>query len=240
MRLAIRALAGVIGAASAVLLAAAPLAAQSAAADSAALALVERSTAAYGSARTLHATFSQTLTNPRTANVMRARGEFLQRGAEQFAFRFTDPAGDAIVADGDVLWLYLPSAAKGQVLKVPRAAGAGLDLVESVLRSPRERYRVAALGDTTIDGRDVKAVALTPRTSDAPFVRATLWIDAQALIRRALLVEHSGLERLLEFTSVRTGVTLPSDAFVFTPPPGVRIIDQAALMGGSVPPKKKP
>jgi outer membrane lipoprotein carrier protein len=209
------------------------------AADSAALMLVERATAAYASARTLRAEFIQTLTNPRTGNVMRARGEFLQRGAEQFAFRFSEPVDDRIVADGDVLWIYLPSTAKGQVLKVPRALGAGLDLAASVLNEPRKRYRVESGDESLIDGRSVRAVRLTPRTNDAPFAKATLWIDArEALVRRAELIEHSGLVRLLDFTSVRTGVELPADAFAFTPPPGVRVIDQASLMGGSVPPKK--
>lgn len=208
------------------------------AADSAALALLERASAAYLSARTLRAEFIQTLTNPRTGNVMRARGEFLQRGPQQFAFVFSEPAEDRIVADGEILWLYLPSTAKGQVLKVPRAAGAGLDLAASVLRDPRARYKVEGGDESVIDGRTVRAVRLAPRTNDAPFARGTLWIDTQdALVRRAELVEHTGLVRLLDFTRVRTGVPLPRDAFTFTPPPGVRVIDQAAMLGGSVPPR---
>jgi outer membrane lipoprotein carrier protein len=206
--------------------------------DSTALALLERTSRAYLSARTLRAEFIQTLTNPRTGNIMRARGEFLQRGPQQFAFVFTEPAEDRIVADGEILWLYLPSTAKGQVLKVPRAAGAGLDLAASVLREPRARYRVEGGDESLIDGRAVRAVRITPRTSDAPFARGTLWIDTQdALVRRAELTEHTGLVRLLDFTRVRTGVELPRDAFTFTPPPGVRVIDQAAMLGGSVPPR---
>lgn len=207
-------------------------------ADSVALALLERTSASYLSARTLRAEFMQTLTNPRTGNVMRARGTFMQRGTQQFAFDFREPPEDRIVADGEILWLYLPSTAKGQVLKVPRAAGAGLDLAASVLRDPRTRYRVEGGDQSTIDGRTVRAVRIAPRTNDAPFARGTLWIDTQdAIVRRAELVEHSGLVRLLDFTDVRIGVALPADAFKFTPPPGVRVIDQAAMLGGTVPPR---
>ncbi len=206
--------------------------------DSAALTLLERTSASYLSNRTLRAEFMQTLTNPRTGNVMRARGTFLQRGPQQFAFEFREPPEDRIVVDGEVLWLYLPSTAKGQVLKVPRAAGAGLDLAASVLKDPRARYVVEGGDQSTIDGRTVRAVRITPRTNDAPFARGTLWIDTQdAIVRRVELVEHSGLIRLLDFTDVRTGIPLPADAFKFTPPPGVRVIDQAALLGGTVPPR---
>ena len=204
--------------------------------DSASLALLERSAAAYQSARTLRAEFSQALTNPRTGTVLRSTGEFFQRGAQRFAFRFSDPTEDRIVADGAVLWLYLPSTAKGQVLKLPRAAGAGLDLAASVLREPAKRYTVTALGDTSIDGRAVSAVKLVPRSADATFTRGTLWIDvANALVRRAEFTEATGLIRTLQFGRIRTGTTLPKGVFTFTPPAGVRVIDQAALLGGSVP-----
>jgi len=209
------------------------------AADTTALLLVERAAAAYASARTLQAHFAQTLTNPRTGSVQSARGEFFQHGPTKFAFKFTEPAADRIIADGETIWLYLPSQAPGQALKVPRAAGAGLDLAASILRTPRDRYRVRALPDTTTEGRAVRRLTLTPLTPDAPFRTAELWIDAtDALIRRAVLAEPLGLVRTIDFTRVRVGDALPTDAFVFVAPEGVRIIDQAALLGGSAPTKR--
>lgn len=208
-------------------------------ADSAALALVERAAVAYGSARTLRASFVQTLLTPRSGDVQTARGEFLQRGASQFAFAFTEPAGDRIIADGEVIWLYLPSMAPGQVLKLPRAAGAGLDLASSLLHSPRERYSVRALADTAVEGQTLRRLTLTPRTQDAPFRTAELWIEPEdALVRRLVVAEPLGLVRTIDFTRIRVGGVIPDAAFVFTPPEGVRVIDQAALLGGSVPPKK--
>jgi outer membrane lipoprotein carrier protein len=217
-------------------LASAVTAQSSPSADSAALRLVERAADAYSSARTLRATFEQTLRNPRTGTEYRAAGEFLQRGTTHFAFKFTDPEGDRIVADGDVLWLYLPSNAPGQALKVPRAAGAGLDIASELLRDPAARYRVRAVESAEVDGRTAHGVELIPRVAGGAFARATLWIDpVQALVRRAVISEAAGMERTIHFTSMRVGGTLPADAFVFTPPPGVRVIDQAALLGGSVP-----
>ncbi len=209
------------------------------AADTAALVLVERAAAGYSSARSLRATFVQTILTPRTGDIQTARGEFLQRGTSQFAFAFTEPEGDRIIADGEVLWLYLPSMSPGQVLKVPRAAGAGLDLATELLRSPRERYTVRALADTVMDSQSVKRLTLTPRTADAPFRTAELWIAPQdALIRRLVVAEPLGLVRTIDFTRVRVGVAIPDAAFVFTAPDGVRVIDQAAMLGGSVPTKK--
>ncbi len=205
--------------------------------DSAALALLERTAAAYRSARTLRAEFSQTLTNPRTGTVYASRGEFFQQGTARFAFRFSEPAEDRIIASDDVLWLYLPSTAKGQALKVPRAAGGGMDLAASVLDAPARRYVVTAEPDTSMGGTRLRAIRIVPRSPQSTFTRGLLWVDATtSLVRRAEFVEASGLVRVIEFGRVRTGGALADSLFTFTPPPGVRVIDQAALLGGSVPP----
>lgn len=204
--------------------------------DSASLVLVERTAAAYRGARTIRAEFTQLLRNPRTRTSFTSRGEFFQRGSERFAFVFSEPPEDRVVSDGQVLWLYSPSTAKGQVFKMPRAAGAGMDLATSVLRDPARRYVVTAAGDSTIEDQKVRAVLLVPRSADAPFMRATLWLDSKsALVRRAEFTEASGLVRTIAFTRIRTGSTLPRNVFTFTPPAGVRVIDQAAMLGGSTP-----
>lgn len=207
------------------------------ASDPASVALLERAAKAYQGARTLRANFTQELVNPRTRTNLVSRGEFFQKGAQLFAFRFSEPAEDRIVSDGQVLWIYSPSTARGQVFKMPRAAGAGLDLASSVLNEPARRYTVTAVGDSTLEGRAVRAVLLVPRAGGAPFMRATLWLDGEsALVRRAAFTEASGLVRTVTFSGIRTGTTLPRDAFRFTPPAGVRVIDQAAMLGGSVRP----
>ncbi|MBK7906252.1 MAG: outer membrane lipoprotein carrier protein LolA [Gemmatimonadetes bacterium] len=206
-------------------------------ADTAALRLLERSAAAYQGARTLRAEFTQRISNPRTRTAFESVGEFFQRGATHFAFKFSKPPEDRIVSDGEVLWLYSPSTARGQVYKLPRGAGAGMDLASSVLKDPARRYTVTAGADTVIDGRAVRAVVLVPKAQGMAFMRAVLWLDVQnALVRRAEFAEATGATRTLEFRNIRTGASLPRDAFVFVPPAGVRVIDQAAMMGGSTRP----
>ena len=198
--------------------------------------LLDRAARAYTSARSIRAQFEQTLTNPNTQSTHTARGEFFQRGALHFAFRFSDPAGDAIVSDGAALWIYLPSNAKGQVLKMPGQAGAGLDFLTQLLTTPREHYGVSALPDTTVGGHQVAVFALAPKKPAAPFSRATLWVGRDdALLWQLETVEPSGLVRRVRFTSVRTNVDLPNGALTFVVPDGVRVVDQAMLMGAKLP-----
>lgn len=217
-----------------------PLRAQVAAnpGDSAAIALLDRVAGAYRGARTLRARFTQTLTPASGGAAMTSRGEFLQAGSARFAFRFSDPAEDRIIADGAAVWIYLPSTLRGQAIRLPRGvgAGAGLDLVAALLPEPARRYVVRRLPDTLVAGRREAQVTLEPRAGGAPFSRATLRIDAaRRVIVAATLREPSGLVRALTFSEVRLGTRLPADAFTFTPPSGVRVIDQAALLGGVAP-----
>lgn len=220
------------------LLLGAPALAQSPTArDSVARGLVERAAATARRAEPMRADLMQVLTNPRAGTMLVSRGEFFQQGPTRFAFRFSELAEDRIVADGRAIWLYLPSTMKGQVLKLPAVAGAGLDLIGTLLRNPAARAVITGLGDTTAEGRRLTRVSLLP-TSTAPFTRAELWLDPRtAEIAVAEFQEPSGLLRRITLSRIRRGGRLPSDAFVFTPPPGVRVVDQAALMGGMVPPR---
>jgi outer membrane lipoprotein carrier protein len=201
---------------------------------SAAMALYRKAVARFADARTIRAGFEQVLVSPVSKTPRMSRGEMMQRPPNRFAFRFTDPAGDVVVADGEALWIYLPSTAKGQVLKLPREAGSVFDVIARLLADPGDRNQVRVMPQADqVGGEAVNTFALTPRAAGAPFQTATVWIGADALVRQLEIEEPSGLRRRLRFTNMKLGVSLPRSAFVFVPPKDVRIIDQAALLGGS-------
>jgi outer membrane lipoprotein carrier protein len=194
--------------------------------------LVDRASQQYRSARTVLASFEQTLTSPATGGTHTARGEYFQSGGSRFALRFSDPNGDAIVNDGSALWLYLPSTAKGQVIKMPSQAGKGMDVLSMLIAAPKASYVSARVRDEQVDSHATTVFALSPKNADMPFTHATLWIGkSDALVWQLETVELSGLVRRVRFTSVRTDVDLPGDALTFTPPAGVKVFDQGALMG---------
>lgn len=200
----------------------------------AALALYHKAAARFAGARTIRAEFEQTLISPVTKAPRLSRGEMFQRPPARFAFRFTDPAGDLVLADGEALWVYLPSTAKGQVLKLPRELGGAFDVVAKLLANPGDKNQVRVVPEADmVGGEPVRLYALTPRTGGAPFQSAKVWIGADALVRQIEIEEPGGLRRRLRFTNMRLGARLPANAFVFTVPDGVRIVDQAALMGGA-------
>ncbi|MGH7656172.1 MAG: LolA family protein [Gemmatimonadaceae bacterium] len=193
--------------------------------------LVDRAAQQYRAATTVHASFEQSLTVPGSVAQI-SRGDYFQGSRSRFALRFTEPAGDAVVNDGTSLWLYLPSSAKGQVIKMKSGAGTKFDLLGELLSAPKADYVTVRVRDETIDGHATTVYTLSPKKADLPFTRATLWIGkSDALIWQLETVEPAGLDRRVRFGSIEMNSPVESSAFVFQVPAGVRVIDQSALFG---------
>ena len=125
----------------------AALAAALAAAPSVALAqdagaIVGRSSRVYRSVSSLSADFVQVIDNPMIDSAT-SRGTLVQAGPDKLAMRFTDPPGEAIVIDGQSIWLYTPSTTPGQVIRMGLPSGGpvyGYNILAWLLDRPAERY----------------------------------------------------------------------------------------------------
>ena len=196
-------------------------------------ATIERAAKAVKQSGVVTATFEQTLNNPLTGNQARSNGELALSQPDRLSLRFQG-AGDRVVSDGRWLWVYLPSAAPGQVLKLPasRGSGVGLDVVADLLDSPRAKFDVADGGAAMIGGRATHAVVLTPKKDGQGITRAEVWVDdADASVRQIALTQDSGLERTWRMTSWTTNAKVPASTFRFDVPAGARVVDQASFTG---------
>lgn len=187
-------------------------------------AILDRAARAYAAAGSLEANFRQTIADE-NIGTFRSRGRLAQQGADRFAMRFTDPAGEALVMDGTKLWVYTPSTTPGQVIRMTQPRGPGApNLVAWLLDSPTTKYLATLVRhDTT--GADV--VRLVPRDSSLPFREATVTFAAgDGLPRRIEIIERTGTRRTLVLSNVKSGRRLRASTFRFAVPSGVRVVDQ--------------
>ena len=193
-------------------------------------ATLDRAVRAYKNVKTVRASFTQTITNPLLGVTVTAAGELLQRRPNHVSVRFTDPAGDRIVADGAWVWFYLPSSVPGQVIRQRIASGGGgsPDLTAQFLDTPSSRFSVTDLGREKVNGRNARVLSLVPRPGvEAAFTKAVVWVDsADALIRQFELTEPSEVVRRVTITKLTLNPSIPASAFRFTPPSGTKVIDQ--------------
>jgi outer membrane lipoprotein carrier protein len=192
-------------------------------------AIVGRSSRVYRSLSSLTADFVQVIDNPMIDSA-ESRGTLVQAGPAKLAMRFTDPSGEAIVIDGQYVWVYTPSTVPGQVLRLRSPSGGplyGYNLLAWFLDRPAERYEAQYLREEKIGGRTADVIELTPAVPDLPFERAVLWLDREdGLPRRLEILEKSGARRTLQLSNLRVNRRIPDETFEFKVPPGARVVDQ--------------
>jgi outer membrane lipoprotein carrier protein len=202
---------------------AAPLSGQSA------QSVVGRSAQVYRSLSSMRADFVQVIDNPMIDST-ESRGALVQAGPAKFAMRFTDPPGEAIVVDGQHVWVYTPSTVPGQVIRLAVPSGGpvyGYNILAWLLDRPAERYQASLLKSEELNGRAMDVVELVPAVPDLPFEKAVLWLDREdALPRRFKITERSGAVRTLTLSRLRVNQTVPAKTFTFEVPKGVRVVDQ--------------
>ena len=189
-------------------------------------AVVQHAERVYTNIKTLRATFTQTVTNPLTGSDVTSHGELQQRIPGDVSVRFTDPAGDRIVANGKVVWVYLPSTNPGQVIRTNLdSSGVQVpDVATWFLHSPETRYTMTNAGSATVDGHATTAVTLVPKDQSLPFTKATIWVDDDdALIRQVETIDQQGLKRRIMLNRLTPNATLDKDAFEFKVPKGVKV-----------------
>lgn len=191
-------------------------------------ALIEQAARKYQSITSFSADFSQVIADS-MIGTFRSRGKLVQAGEARLSMRFTDPEDDAIVMDGERIWVYTPSTTPGQVirLKVPSDPTYGPNVLAWILTNPGERYRCRYLRSDAVAGRGADVITLEPVDRSLPFTEAVVWLDQHDnLPRRLEIRERSGQRRTLVLTGVQVNRRISSEIFRFDVPDGVRIVDQ--------------
>ncbi len=177
--------------------------------------------------RTLEADFVQVLTVPLLDQTQRSAGKLYQKRPDRFLMRFSQPAGDVMVADGRHFWIYYPSSDKTQVIRTGIAeAGETVDLQRQFLGDPNARFAATLEGRETVDGHATHVLTLVPRRQ-SPYRRLKVWVDTDDfLVRRFEMTEENDSVRRLELRNLRVNGSVADALFAFTPPAGTQVIDQ--------------
>lgn len=198
--------------------------------------MLDKASIAHAALKSLKVSFEQEIQNPLTGSKVQARGEMLQKGPKLMAIRFSQPKGDQIIADGQNLWIYLPSSTPGQVFRITlgsqaSAVAGSVDVLSQFFNEPRKRFDVKDAGVAPIDGKDARALILTPKKGmDASFARAVVWVDAKSgYVRQFETTDASGLVRTVKVTRFGANASVKDTEFRFTVPNGVRVIEQPGM-----------
>ena len=192
------------------------------------VAIAERASKVYRELTSFGADFKQVIDDSMLGSYA-SRGRLIQSGTAKLAMRFSDPAGDAIVMDGQKVWIFTPSTTPGQVIRMPIPTGPrfGFNVLAWLLDEPNLRYHITYLRADQSGGHPADVIQLEPLDADLPFDRAVLWLDqSDALPRRLEIRERRGAYRTLVFSRVTLNSKVTDETFRFRVPSGVKVIDQ--------------
>lgn len=177
--------------------------------------------------RTLEADFVQNLHVPLLGTDRQSTGKLYQRKPDRFLMRFTDPAGDVMVADGRYFWIYYPSSDRTQVIRTSIAEGGEqADFQRQFLSNATARFVATLNGQETVAGRPTWALTLVPRR-ESPYKVIRIWVDKEDnLVRRFEMTEENDSVRRLELRNLKVNQPVSDALFTFTPPAGTHVFDQ--------------
>jgi chaperone LolA len=177
--------------------------------------------------RTLEADFVQSVRVPLLNQTQSSAGKLYQRKPDRFLMRFSQPAGDIMVADGRYFWLYYPSSDRTQVIRTSIAKGGGaVDLQRQFIGNATARFVPTLNRSETVDGHDSYVVTLVPKEA-SPYKVLRIWVDkGDYTVRRFETTEENESVRRVELRNIRVNGTIPDNLFSFTPPQGAQVFDQ--------------
>lgn len=204
-----------------------PAAGQTAANLDDAMEILRRTEQRADAIRTLEADFVQSLRVPLLNQNQNSAGKLYQRKPDRFLMRFTQPAGDVMVADGRYFWLYYPSTDRTQVIRTSIAKGGGaVDLQRQFIGNAAARFVPTLNRSEVVDGHDSYALTLVPRQA-SPYKVLRIWVDkGDYTVRRFEMTEENESVRRVELRNIRVNGTIPDNLFSFTPPQGTQVFEQ--------------
>jgi outer membrane lipoprotein carrier protein len=192
-----------------------------------AAAILNSAAAAYENVRSLRADFVMTFTNRLLRTEMTGRGTLHQQRPDRIALRFTEPAGEVILSDGEHFYIYQPGVNPGQAIRTRATAGGGggVDLQAQFVGRPTERFQYTLERQENVAGRPAHVLNLVPRER-ADYHSLKVWLDTRdSLARRFEITEHNGSVRRFDLSGLQVNTPVPDGVFRFVAPEGVRIVD---------------
>ncbi len=187
--------------------------------------LLLRAAAKYEQLDGMCASFQQRLEVPLLETEVPSSGRLCSKQPAFFRMDFVEPDGDAIVADGEHLWVYFPSSQPGQVLRSPLGEGAQVDFTREFLSDPGVKYEATEEGTDLVSGRGTTRFALDPKTGGLGYTLAKVWIDTElALIRRVEIHQDNGSIRHVTLNNIDLAPGMTASEFQFTQPSGVQVV----------------
>jgi outer membrane lipoprotein carrier protein len=178
----------------------------------------QRLNAALKNMDNLSAEFKQTLLDEDKNIVQQSRGTLALQRPGKFAWIYTEPYEQHIVADGSELWIY--DVDLDQVTVKPMDASISNAPIMILMKQSdvTQEFKVSEVGQRKF----LYWVELEPQASDLEYTRIFIGIE-DGNVRAMELQDQFGQSTQIVFENLRVGVVHNPATFKFVPPAGVDV-----------------
>ena len=166
------------------------------------------------------AAFSQVVTSPDGKKKKTSSGDFEFQRPNRFRFAYTKPFEQAIVADGQKVWIYDNDLNQASSRKMTDAIGA---TPAALLAGGNLEKDFALKSQPDRDG--LSWVQALPKVKEGQFQSIQVGFRGKELVAIEI-VDSFGQRSALTFSNVQANVAVDPEHFRFTPPPGADVLEQ--------------
>lgn len=170
--------------------------------------------------KTGQAAFTQTVTSPDGARTKTSSGRFEFSRPNRFRFAYSKPFEQAIVADGNKVWIFDADLNQVSSRKLEKALGG---TPAALLAGGSLAKDFALVQQPDKDG--LAWVLATPKASETAFQSVRVGFRGKVLAAIEI-VDSFGQRSHLQFSQFEANPALKADLFQFKVPPGADVIEQ--------------
>ena len=162
--------------------------------------------------------FKQTLLDEDKNVVQQSSGTLALQRPGKFAWHYTEPFEQRIIADGSELWIY--DVELDQVTVKPMDEGLANAPIMILMKQTdiSEQFEISEVGQRKF----LYWVELQPHAGDLEYTHIYIGIDDDS-VRAMELQDQFGQSTQIVFENLRVGVVHDPATFRFVPPPGVDV-----------------
>ncbi|MCP4335935.1 MAG: outer membrane lipoprotein chaperone LolA [Gammaproteobacteria bacterium] len=162
--------------------------------------------------------FKQTLLDEDKNVVQQSSGTLALQRPGKFAWIYTEPFEQRIIADGSELWVY--DVELDQVTVKPMDQGLSNAPIMILMKQAdvSEQFEISEVGQRKF----LYWVELSPHAADLEYTHVYIGIDGDR-VRAMELQDQFGQSTQIVFENQRSGVIHNPATFIFVPPPGVDV-----------------
>lgn len=150
-------------------------------------------------------------------------GTLLLRKPGRMRWTYTEPAGQLLVLDGQSAYFYTPGQTEAQ--RVPEKKLNDLRSPLRFLLGHTELLKeMTNLRMSPQPGGEYELTGV-PKGMEQRLSELKLMVTADGTIRQMSIVESDGVTNTFDFSGEQENAPAPEGDFVFTPPPGVHVVD---------------